>query len=196
MPKLLCQVIMEWVCVAGRVNVLPPGPGGRFGHRTRLRGQPRAEPSRARRQNAPSLTEPAADRRSHTGERPIRNLTRTILRKCHVPARRVTHGDSRSFTEQPAAPLTCAAAGPPVAATTFTSRGRGSQVRRSGIPRYGCGQDLRHQSDAAACPSSCAALFRDPVSRPPFLASPSVRTSDGELGELQVQLHFLVRRWN
>jgi hypothetical protein len=37
----------------------------------------------------------------------------------HVPVRRVTHGDSRSLTEQPAVLLTRAAAGPPGAATTF-----------------------------------------------------------------------------
>src|SRR5215831_8309643 len=40
-----------------------------------------------------------------------------------VPVRRVTHGDSRSFTEQPAVLMTCAAAGPASAATSFASRG-------------------------------------------------------------------------
>lgn len=34
---------------------------------------------------------------------------------CYVPVRGVVHGDPRSFTEQPAARLTCAAAGAPVA---------------------------------------------------------------------------------
>src|SRR5580693_2928392 len=34
-----------------------------------------------------------------------------------MPLSRVTHGDSRSLTEQPPLPLTCAAAGPPRAAT-------------------------------------------------------------------------------
>src|SRR5262249_14328168 len=41
----------------------------------------------ARRQNAPSLTEPVADRRETHRKGPIRNLTHTILRKCHVPDR-------------------------------------------------------------------------------------------------------------
>ena len=40
----------------------------------------------------------------------------------HVPVRRVTYGDSRSFTEQPALLLTCTAAGPAVVATSFASR--------------------------------------------------------------------------
>src|SRR5262245_39327218 len=43
----------------------------------------------------------------------------------HVPVREVTHGDSRSFTEQPAELLTCGTAGPVVAATSFASRGQG-----------------------------------------------------------------------
>jgi hypothetical protein len=41
----------------------------------------------------------------------------------HVPVRRVTHGDSRSFTEQPLRRLTYAAAGPVLASTSFASRG-------------------------------------------------------------------------
>src|SRR2546421_1770870 len=53
---------------------------------------------------------------------------RTALRSGRarrVPVNRVTHGDSRSFiTEQPALSLTCAAAGPAGAATSFASRGR------------------------------------------------------------------------
>jgi hypothetical protein len=36
-----------------------------------------------------------------------------LARARHMPVRRVTHGDSRSLTEQPPLPLTCAAAGPP-----------------------------------------------------------------------------------
>src|SRR5215475_8309097 len=46
----------------------------------------------------------------------------------HVPVNRVTHGDSRSFTGLPAVHLTCAAAGPAVAATSFASRGSGVRV--------------------------------------------------------------------
>jgi hypothetical protein len=46
----------------------------------------------------------------------------------NVPVRRVTHGDSRSFTEQPAALLTCLAAGSRVAVTSFASRGSGVRV--------------------------------------------------------------------
>ena len=39
-----------------------------------------------------------------------------------MPVSRVTYGDSRSFTEQPALLLTCVAAGPEVAVTTFDGR--------------------------------------------------------------------------
>lgn len=50
----------------------------------------------------------------------------------HMPVRRVTHGDSRSFTEQPAARLTCATAGPPVAATSHSLQPR----RTRALPFY------------------------------------------------------------
>ncbi len=45
-----------------------------------------------------------------------------MSRARRVPVRRVTHGDSRSFTEQLTMLLTCAAAGPAGAATSFASR--------------------------------------------------------------------------
>jgi hypothetical protein len=62
----------------------------------------------------------------------------------HVLVKRVTHGDSRSLTEQPAVLLTCAAAGPPGAATTFASRcskpriGRGKSNRAAAYPSVRC----------------------------------------------------------
>jgi hypothetical protein len=40
----------------------------------------------------------------------------------HVPVRKVTHGDSRSLTEQPRGLLTCDPAGAALVATTFASR--------------------------------------------------------------------------
>jgi hypothetical protein len=52
----------------------------------------------------------------------------SLARARHMPVRGVTYGDSRSFTEQRAVRLTCAAAGPPVAATSFASRGSGVRV--------------------------------------------------------------------
>ena len=54
----------------------------------------------------------------------------------HVPVRRVTHGDSRSLTEQPAALMTCAAAGPPVAATSYASRGQQVTARQSMLYKW------------------------------------------------------------
>jgi hypothetical protein len=66
----------------------------------------------------------------------------------HVPVSRATHGDSRSVTEQPAVLLSCAAAGPPVAVTSFASRGSepeqdiciSPQRARTGIPRRPLGR--------------------------------------------------------
>src|SRR5258708_7956800 len=55
------------------------------------------------------------DQMPGSGERPDRAP--------RVPVRRVTYGDSRSVTDQPAVLLTCAAAGPPVTAASFASRG-------------------------------------------------------------------------
>src|SRR5450631_2509803 len=55
----------------------------------------------------------------------------TFPRACRarcVPVSRVAYGDSRSFTEQAAVLLSCAAAGPPVAVTTFARRGSGVRV--------------------------------------------------------------------
>jgi hypothetical protein len=43
----------------------------------------------------------------------------SLARARHVPVKGVTHGDSRSVTEQPALFLTCAAERSPVAATSF-----------------------------------------------------------------------------
>jgi hypothetical protein len=53
---------------------------------------------------------------------------RNRVRARHVPVKRVAYGDSRSFTEQPAMVLTCAATGRAGAATTFASRGPGVRV--------------------------------------------------------------------
>ncbi len=56
--------------------------------------------------------------------RPIRT------RPCPPRARQlVAHGDSRSLTGQPAMHLTCTAAGPPGAPTSFASRGSGWNPR-------------------------------------------------------------------
>jgi hypothetical protein len=51
------------------------------------------------------------------------------------PAAAVTHGDSRSFTGQPAARLTCTAAGPAGASTFFASRCSPAAVISSGTRR-------------------------------------------------------------
>jgi hypothetical protein len=51
-----------------------------------------------------------------------------------VPVSRVAYGDSRTLTGQPTVHLTCAAAGPPVAATTFASRGSGVRVPLAPLP--------------------------------------------------------------
>src|SRR5262249_7908150 len=45
-----------------------------------------------------------------------------------VPVSKATHGDSRSFTEQPSTLLACATAGPLTAASSFASRGSGVRV--------------------------------------------------------------------
>jgi hypothetical protein len=60
--------------------------------------------------------------------RTVRSISRADNEVRHagawpVPVSAVTHGDSRSFTGQPAARLTSAAAGPPVASTSFASWG-------------------------------------------------------------------------
>jgi hypothetical protein len=57
--------------------------------------------------------------------RPLSRQPEGGPRAPHVPVRRVTHGDSRSFTEQPALLLTCATAGPAGLSTSFASRGSG-----------------------------------------------------------------------
>jgi len=50
------------------------------------------------------------------------HAARCQARARHMPVRRVTHGDSGSLAEQPPRSLTCAAAGPPRAATSFAGR--------------------------------------------------------------------------
>jgi hypothetical protein len=57
----------------------------------------------------------------------------SLGRARHVPVREVTDGDSRSFTEQPGWLLTCGAAGPPVATTTFPLEARGD-LEGPGVP--------------------------------------------------------------
>jgi hypothetical protein len=57
------------------------------------------------------------------GTQPCSRAARCQARARHMPVSRVTHGDSRSLTEQPPLPLTRAAAGPPRAAASFASRG-------------------------------------------------------------------------
>src|SRR5215470_20301026 len=75
----------------------------------------------------------------------VRRSDPRIIESRAVPRRvlvsRVAYGDSRSLTGQPAAHLTCAAAGLPVAVTTFASRGsrrRDAARRLALIACLGC----------------------------------------------------------
>jgi hypothetical protein len=70
----------------------------------------------------PTLTNPTSQSRRDLPGSAI-TMQPGTRRARHVPVSRVTHGDSRSITEQPALRLTCATAGPSVAATSFASRG-------------------------------------------------------------------------
>jgi hypothetical protein len=71
------------------------------------------------------------------------HAARCRARARRMPVRRVTHGDSRSLTEQPPLPLTCAATGPPRAATSFASRG---SQRRDTARRWTQLAESRHMS--------------------------------------------------
>ena len=51
-------------------------------------------------------------------------------------ARQEGHGDSRSFTEQPAVLLACAAAGPPIAATSIARKGPPSHPQNTKTWEY------------------------------------------------------------
>jgi hypothetical protein len=95
----------------------------------------------------------------------------SLGRARRVPVRRVAYGDSRSFTEQAAVLLSCAATAPPVVATTFASRGSGSprsaEVAGRGpfwaVPRgselFGY-VNLRHGLRALSAPSHVAGEAR------------------------------------
>src|SRR5262245_15199553 len=69
-------------------------------------------------------SQPGWDAEYEAATTAARAAERRPARARRVPVGRVTHGHSRSITEQPAPFLTCVSAGPPGAVTSFASRVR------------------------------------------------------------------------